>query len=106
MGDTASDVSTALRVTAGLFSDPDGTLRRYGPPIVAAADRHVIDPLTKQLGRAMAPYLVKYVIPPLAILYVISGISAYYSYKVSKKMAPNPSRRRRRRRRKRRTSRR
>lgn len=104
MGDTAADVQTALQVTAGLFSDPDGTLRRYGPPIVTAADRHVVDPMVKRLGTAMAPYMVKYVLPPVAILYVISGISAYYSYKVAKKMAPNTSRRRVRRRR--RTSRR
>jgi len=99
MGDTAADLQTALMVTAGLFSDPDGTLRRYGPPIVAAADRHVIDPVTTKLGQAMAPYVVKYVLPPLAVLYVVSGISAYYSWKVAKKMAPNTSRRRRRRRR-------
>jgi hypothetical protein len=106
MGDTGTDIATALNVTAGLFSDPDGTLRRYGPPIIAAADQHIVDPLVQELGRAMGPYMVKYVLPPLAVLYVISGVSAYYSYKVAKKLAPNPPRRRRRRRRKRRTSRR
>lgn len=103
MGDTAQDVSTALTVTAGLFRDPDGTMRRYGPPIVRAADKHVVAPLVKEVGKATAPYLYKYVIPPVMILYLISGLGAYYSYKTAKRVAPN---RRRRRRRRRRTSRR
>lgn len=102
MGGTAEDVSTALTVTAGLFRDPDGTLRRYGPPIVRAADKHVVAPLVKEIGKATAPYLYKYVIPPVLILYVISGLGAYYSYKTAKRLTPN----RRRRRSRRRTSRR
>lgn len=109
LGNTAADVSTALNVTAGLFRDPDGTLRRYGPPIVTAADRHVVEPLMQRFGKATAPYLVKYVMPPLAILYVLTGISAYYSYRSARKLAANPSRRRRgtkRRKKRRRTSRR
>jgi hypothetical protein len=105
MGDTGTDIATALNVTAGLFRDPDGTLRRYGPPIVRAADTHVVTPLMQRFGAATAPYLVKYILPPLAILYVLTGISAYYSYRSARKLAANPSRRRKRRR-KRRTSRR
>lgn len=104
---TVQDVATALNVTAGLFRDPDATLRRYGPPIVTAADQHIVTPLMQRIGKATAPYLVKYILPPIAILYVLTGISAYYSYRSARKLAANPSRRRRRRkRRKRRTSRR
>jgi hypothetical protein len=108
LGDTGTDVATALSVTAGLFRDPDGTLRQYGPPIVRAADSHVVTPLMERVGKVTAPYLVKYVMPPLAILYVLTGISAYYSYRAARKVAANPSRPRRmkRRRRTRRTSRR
>jgi len=97
MGDTASDISTALTVTAGLFRDPDGTLRTYGPPIVTAADRHIVNPLLDQVGRALVPYVLKYVLPVVAGLYVTTGISAYYSYKVYAKDHVRPNRRRRRR---------
>lgn len=99
MGDTASDVSTAISVTAQLFSNPDAALRRYGPPIVAAADQHVVDPIIDRVGESMAPYVVKYLVPPLVLLYIVSGIGAYYSYQTARQMRPNPSRRRRRRRR-------
>jgi hypothetical protein len=113
MGDTASDISTALTVTAGLFRDPDGTLRQYGPPIVTAADRHVVHPLLDEVGRALTPYILKYVLPVIAGLYVTTGISAYYSYKIHERGNVRSNRRRRRRtsvrpnrRRRRRTSRR
>lgn len=106
LGDTASDVSTAVRVTADLFSDPDAALRRYGPPIVAAAEQHVVDPVVDKLGQAMAPYAVKYLLPPLALIYVLTGISAYYSYQTAQGTRRNVRPNRRRRRRRRRTSRR
>jgi hypothetical protein len=107
LGTTGTDIASILTVTGGLFSDPDGTLRRYGPPIVTAADKHVVTPLMQRFGKATAPYLVKYLLPPMAVLYVLTGISAYYSYRSARKLAANPSRRRRRgKRRKRRTSRR
>lgn len=96
MGDTASDISTALTVTAGLFRDPDGTLRQYGPPIVSAADRHIVNPLLDEVGKALTPYVLKYVLPVIAGLYVTTGISAYYSAKIYKRgMKANRRRRRR-----------
>ena len=97
MGDTATDVQNVVSITAGLIADPEGTLRRRGPAIVAAADRHVVEPLVQEVGKAMAPYAVKYILPPLAVLYVLSGISAYYSYHAAKRLRPNRRRRRRRR---------
>jgi hypothetical protein len=99
---TARDIVGATTIVAGLIASPDATLRRHGPPLVAAADRHVIGPMVDKLGEAMAPYLIKYMMPPLAVLYVLSGVSAYFSFKSAKKLQANPSRRRR----KRRTSRR
>lgn len=99
LGNTARDVQTALTVTAGLFRDPDATLRQYGPPIVTAADRHVVEPLVGQIGRAMQPYVLKYVLPVVAGLYITTGISAYYSYQVHARGSVRPNRRRRRRRR-------
>jgi hypothetical protein len=97
LGDTSRDISTALNVTAGLFRDPDSTLRQYGPPIVTAADRHIVDPLLGEVGRALTPYVLKYVLPVILGLYVTTGISAYYSYRLysDSRVRPNRTRRRR-----------
>ena len=99
LGDTAADVQTALQVTAGLFRDPDGTLRRYGPGIVTAADKNIVDPLLGKAGAALTPYVLKYVMPVIAGLYITTGISAYYSYKTYKRggVRANTKRRSRRR---------
>jgi hypothetical protein len=88
---------TVLDITAGLIRDPDATLRARGPAIVAAVDKHVLNKVVGRLPKAVAPYLVKYVLPPLAVLYVLTGVSAYYSVKTAKKMNANPRKRRRRR---------
>jgi hypothetical protein len=103
LGDTAQDVETALNVTAGLFRDPDATLRQYGPPIIAAADTHVVSPLMSEVGKALTPYMLKYVLPVIAGLYVTTGIAAYYAWQNHERGRPravssNPRRRRRRRR--------
>lgn len=97
MGDTASDVSTVINVTAGLLSNPEATLRARGPAIVQAVDTHLMDPLLDRLGEKLAPYMLKYVLPPLSVLYVLSGISAYYSYQTASRGRVNSNRRRRRR---------
>jgi hypothetical protein len=60
-------------------------------------DKHVLNKVVGRLPKAVAPYLVKYVLPPLAVLYVLTGVSAYYSVKTAKKMNANPRKRRRRR---------
>lgn len=101
---TGQDIRTALTVTAGLFRDPDATLRQHGPPIVTAADKHVVDPLLGKVGEALVPYILKYVLPVIAGLYITTGISAYYSYQNYKGRSVRPNKRRRGRRR--RTSRR
>jgi len=105
LGSTEQDIATIATVTAGMFSNPDRTLARYGPPIVAAADKHIVTPIAEKMPEILTPYLIKYVLPPVAVLYVLSGVSAYYSYKSvkGKKVTPN---RRRKNRRRRRTSRR
>lgn len=97
LGDTATDISRAISITAGLFTNPDATLRVHGPPIVAAADKHVIDPFVGKLGEAIAPYVLKYVVPVFVGLYIISGVGAYYSFQNYKRVRSNPSRRSRRR---------
>jgi hypothetical protein len=94
---TARQVANILDVTAQIIRDPEGTLRQQGPQIVSAADRYLLEPIIARAARQTAPYLVKYVMPPLAVLYVLSGLSAYYSYKVyagSKRSTPNRRQRR------------
>lgn len=104
MGDTGTDIVNATMIVAGLIASPDATLRRHGPAVVAAADQHVVGPMVDKLGEAMAPYLIKYMLPSVTVLYILGGVSAYFSFKAAKKLQANPSRRRARRRR--RTSRR
>jgi hypothetical protein len=100
LGVSAQDV---IRTTASIVADPEGTLRRRGPAIVAAADEHIVAPLIDKATAGIVPYVLKYVVPPMVIGYIFTGIAAYYSYKAANKLNANP--RRRRRRRKRRTSR-
>lgn len=107
MGNVGQDISTVLTITSGLFTNPDATLRQYGPPIVAAADRHVVNPLLDQVGQALTPYVLKYVLPVIIGLYITTGISAYYSVQNNKRLGGRVKvNRRRRRRTSRRTSRR
>lgn len=97
---TARDVQTAVSITAGLFSNPDATLRQYGPPIVAAADQHIVNPIIDRIGESMAPYVVKYMVPPLVLLYIVSGVGAFYSYQTARRLGSagvKANRRRRRR---------
>jgi hypothetical protein len=97
LGNTGQDVARATSIVAGLIANPDQTLRTHGPAIVAAADRHVLEPLVDEIGAGLAPYAVKYILPPLAVLYIISGIGAFYSYKAATGgIKRNPRRRRRR----------
>jgi len=95
LGSTLSDMQSALRVTAGLFTNPDETLKRYAPPIVTAADNRIVTPLLGKVGQAIVPYMLKYVMPVMAGLYVTTGIAAYYSYKTYHRKSVRPNRRRR-----------
>lgn len=94
----AQDVAQATNIIAGLVANPDATLRRYGPAVVTAADRHIVTPLSDRIASAAGPYMVKYLIPPLAVLYVLGGISAYYSWRSARKLQANRRRRKRQRR--------
>ena len=98
---TAMDVRSAVDVIAGLISNPDATLRRYGPALVTAVDRHVLTALINKLAAGLAPYMYKYVLPPLSVLYILGGVSAYYSFRAdsnTRRSSVKANRRRRRRR--------
>lgn len=99
---TASTVASIADTSARLISDPEGTMRRQGPQIVAALDRHIVNPLVDRMAVAAAPYMLRYILPPLAVLYVLSGLSAFYSFQGLKiltegKRSIKANRRRRRR---------
>ena len=85
LGVTASQVTSTVSTAAGLLSDPDAYLRARGPQLVAALDRHVIGPIMDASIRRSTPYIVKYIVPPIALLYVISGMAAWFAYKSWKK---------------------
>jgi len=98
-----SSIASVVDTSARLIRDPEGTLRTQAPQIVAAMDRHIVNPLVDRMAAAAAPYMVRYVLPPLAVLYVISGLGAFYSFQSLKtlregKRSVSANRRRRRRR--------
>jgi hypothetical protein len=78
------DAGAIATLTAGLISNPDATLRVQGPRIVTALDRHVVEPLIGEATRAATPYLLKYLGPPLVVLYGLSIASMVFSYQVLK----------------------
>lgn len=81
----ALNVGQVLDAAARLTSDPDAYLRQKGPAIVAAADTYLLTPMSATIGRKSAPYLLKYVAPPLVMLYALSGLAAFFAYKAAKK---------------------
>lgn len=99
-GQVASNVINALAL---VIRDPEGTMRVQGPAIVAAADRHIVGPLVESGVRAATPYILRYAVPALGVLYLLSGAAAYFSFQVlkdesGKRLKPNRRRSRRRRR--------
>ena len=103
LGDfTSQDAAGIATVAAQLIRDPEGTLRVQGPRIVAAVDHHILTPIVDQVFEDAKPHLLKYLGPPMLVLYLMTGLSTYYSYLVLKnsprRVAANGRRRRRRRR--------
>lgn len=102
MGSVASTVGTSIDVLARLAQNPDAYLRERGPQIVSAFDRYVVGPGMDATFKRSAPYMLKWLLPPIAVLYVLSGLAAFYSYQSAKRVRPNLRRNSRRRRRSRR----
>lgn len=98
---TSADAASIATVAAQLIRDPEGTLRVQGPRIVSAVDRHILTPTVDQVFENAKPHLLKYLGPPILVLYLMTGLSTYYSYLVLKnsprRVAANGRRRRRRR---------
>jgi hypothetical protein len=98
-------ISSAADLAARLITAPDATLRAQGPQIVRALDTYVVGPVSDAAAARIAPYIIRYIVPPLALLYLMTGLSVFYSYSAlsavtSKKgLQTNPRRSRRVRRR-------
>lgn len=103
LGISAEDLTGAIDVAAQIVRDPHAVLKARGPAIVSAIDQQILDPTIASVAEGLAPYIIKYVVPPIAVLYFLVGLSTYYSYKSYRAhpTVPNRKRRRRRRRRKR-----
>lgn len=107
MGQVATDTQQALAIAANLtqigaalVTNPDAFARNQAPRAVNVLDEAVITPLVDRVAERAAPYFVQYVMPPLAVLYVLSGMAAFFSYKVlegsGRRVTANRRRRRRR----------
>lgn len=93
---TAANVS---EITVQLLRNPEMFASQQAPRIVNALDTYIVTPLVDRAADRATPYFVRYVMPPLAVLYVLSGLAAFYSYKVlegqrDRKVSPNRRRRR------------
>lgn len=102
LGMTSADAANIATVAAQLIRDPEGTLRVQGPRIVSAVDRHILTPTVDQIFENAKPHLLKYLGPPILVMYLMTGLSTYYSYLVLKgyqrqQVKANGRRRRRRR---------
>lgn len=102
LGQTAADIASGTSLIAGLFSNPEGTLRSRGPQIVAALDSYVVGPVVQAAVERSTPYLVAYFGPPLVTMYVMTAMATWFSYEVlvaSRRGALRTNGRRRRRKR-------
>jgi len=86
LGLSAQQATNAIDVAAQLVRDPDAYLRQNGPRIVAAAETHLLGPVVDSTAKALAPYILKYALPAMTVLYVLAGMSAFYSYKAADKV--------------------
>ncbi len=86
LGLTAQQTTDAVDAVVQITRDPDAYLRRNGPRIVAAAEEHLLQPMVGATARAASPYVLKYAVPALTILYILAGMSAFYSYKAADKV--------------------
>jgi hypothetical protein len=88
------------QIGAQLVTNPDNFARTQAPRAVNVLDEAVITPLVDRVAQRATPYFVRYVMPPLAVLYVLSGMAAFFSYKVlegsPRRVSANRRRRRRR----------
>jgi len=74
-------------ITSRIITSPDATLRQYGPAIVTGLDKYVLGPVIDKAAQRSAPYLLKYVMPPVAVLYLLTGLATFYSYQALKAVA-------------------
>lgn len=82
LGQSAADIASGTSLIAGLFSNPEATLRARGPSIVAALDSYVVGPTVQAAVERSTPYLVRYFGPPLVAMYVMTALSTWFSYEV------------------------
>jgi hypothetical protein len=86
---TMADTQRALQIAASLaqigaqvISNPDQFSRTQAPRVVNVLDETVVTPLVDRVAQRATPYFIQYVMPPLAVLYLLSGMAAVFSYKV------------------------
>ena len=93
---TAANLS---EIAVQITRNPEAFSATQAPRIVNALDAHIVTPLVDRAAERATPYFVRYVMPPLAVLYVLSGMAAFFSYKVLEErrgLSANKRRRRRR----------
>jgi len=101
---SAQDAGNIAAVAAQLIANPEGTMRVQGPRIVASLDQYLLTPAVDAMAARAVPYLVGYLGPPIILLYIMTGVSTYFSFQVLQRaekqgLSKNRGRRKKRRRR-------
>jgi len=103
---TMADTQRALQIAASLaqigaqvIANPNVFAQQQAPRVVNVLDETIVTPLVDRMAQRATPYFIQYVMPPLAVLYVLSGMAAFFSYKVlegqrNRKVSANRRRRR------------
>jgi len=69
---------------AQLVSNPQRFAQTQAPVLVNVLDQTIVSPLVDRATQRATPYLIQYMLPPLTVLYVLSGLAAFYSYETLK----------------------
>lgn len=96
LGQTPAQTAASAMTTAANFTEigvhilrnPEVFASTQAPRIVDALDRHIVSPLVDRATVRATPYIVRYLLPPLSVLYILSGLAAFYSYEVLKENTP------------------
>lgn len=75
------DLAAAAPIFAAFIANPDETLRTRGPAMEQAIQRHILDPIAKDVLKKMAPVAI----PMVIVLYGMLGLDIYYSAKAARR---------------------
>jgi len=74
-------------VIANLIVNPEAELSARGGALATALQRHIAGPLVEAIAKEAQPYLWKYIVPPLVVLYALVIVAAVKSWQAETRLA-------------------